>query len=194
MQNIIIEVAKPEGKFVTLSEMVEQFKEKFDEDQFKEDYKLNVSFSGCDPLLNENVDSFLIKIKKYKPLPIFITYFPTNGSNIGIYINCLMNTANEIYDEGFVFGMLIESTSDKERKDIYGHHILSLQEISKMMLKPPHRKNKPIIILNPEKKIDTLKLSNLFNPDDFFVKLKPTQNDISDLKSLLESQGFTLVN
>ena len=188
-EEIIINLKSKEEnrEWATVSEMLAQIYEKYE----KPPENLVIRFSD-DPGCNPNVIMFLIKMEKRYPRPIFITCFPKSIRNLNLFMNSIVNMINESYPEGFLFGMLLESTSEKQRKTKL-HSVYTLQEISKAFEKVPKCTVKPVIILDTEYDLDANKLANLFNPEDFAVKIKKTEKDISETKLLFFSQGFKVL-
>lgn len=123
--------------------------------------------------------------------PVVSTMLPKNNSKLDDYLEVWMDIKNKDFlgDAGLQFS--INSTSDREREDMFSGNSLTLQEISnigKNLEKPKGRK----ITLNfavADYEVNAEKLRDLFNPEKFLVKLTPMHKIHTALENGIETSG-----
>lgn len=123
--------------------------------------------------------------------PVVSTMLPKDNRYLNEYLNEWMEIKNYNFrgDAGLQFS--INSTSDKERDDMFSGNSLSLTEISeigKMIDFPKGRK----ITLNfavADYEVNAKKLRELFSPDKFVVKLTPMHKTHTALENGIKTDG-----
>ena len=123
--------------------------------------------------------------------PVVSTMLPKDNRYLNEYLNEWMEIKNYNFrgDAGLQFS--INSTSDKERDDMFSGNSLSLTEISeigKMIDFPKGRK----ITLNfavADYEVNAEKLRELFSPDKFVVKLTPMHKTHTALENGIKTDG-----
>lgn len=162
--------------------------------------RLNVHYARMgEPTWNKAVLDFTKNMRKelYPYIgrslihPVVSTMLPKDNRYLNEYLNEWMEIKNYNFrgDAGLQFS--INSTSDKERDDMFSGNSLSLTEISeigKMIDFPKGRK----ITLNfavTDYEVNAEKLRELFSPDKFVVKLTPMHKTHTALENGIKTDG-----
>lgn len=162
--------------------------------------RLNVHYARMgEPTWNKAVLDFAKNMRKelYPYIgrslihPVVSTMLPKDNRYLNEYLNEWMEIKNYNFrgDAGLQFS--INSTSDKERDDMFSGNSLSLTEISeigKMIDFPKGRK----ITLNfavADYEVNAEKLRELFSPDKFVVKLTPMHKTHTALENGIKTDG-----
>ncbi len=162
--------------------------------------RLNVHYARMgEPTWNKAVLDFTKNMRKelYPYIgrslihPVVSTMLPKDNRYLNEYLNEWMEIKNYNFrgDAGLQFS--INSTSDKERDDMFSGNSLSLTEISeigKMIDFPKGRK----ITLNfavADYEVNAEKLRELFSPDKFVVKLTPMHKTHTALENGIKTDG-----
>lgn len=162
--------------------------------------RLNVHYARMgEPTWNKAVLDFTKNMRKelYPYIgrslihPVVSTMLPKDNRYLNEYLNEWMEIKNYNFrgDAGLQFS--INSTSEKERDDMFSGNSLSLTEISeigKMIDFPKGRK----ITLNfavADYEVNAEKLRELFSPDKFVVKLTPMHKTHTALENGIKTDG-----
>ncbi len=173
-----------DGKSVKVNEMVEEFQS---QNQDNSIFAPIIKFSD-DCLSSKNVVSFLCQIKDINPLAIFETIFPKDATDPSIKINSIVNYLNAYPKTNNRFILKIGGTDEKQRKEKFSGEAHGLSDISKMFVKQPISKNKPVLELSSEIEVDVSKLSGFFPPNRFAFYIKDGKN--SSLEKKMISAGY----
>ena len=179
MIDILIPTKDKNEKKLTTSEMLNTIQSYIQNNSIK---NKTVGFSK-DPIFNKNTSAVLIKLAQYKIIPIVETSLEKIEPS-SLFINSIINLFNECYKGIGEFRIFIKSTSEKDRHKI-AKSILSLTDLSNIFEKCPKlKKNKIILILDPNKNQDIQKLANLFSTEQFIIDFNdiPNQELLKDVK------------
>lgn len=146
--------------------------------------------------------------------PIISTMMPKRNKDLEKFLVAWMGIKNDIYLGNAGLQLSINSTSDKEREEMFSGNSLSLAEISEIGKRLPFPKDRKITLnfAVAGYEVDAEKLRSLFDPEKFIVKLTPmhktraaTENDIetegdyttlhpySDIEEKLKAVGFDVL-
>ena len=193
MQMYNLDVKREDGRYAKVSDIYNQIHENFED--FPEE-QICVKFNG-EPSWNENVNLFLIKIAQYNVFPIVATRLPKNNEELPYFLSSTINLFNEDYKGHAFLNLCLGSTSEKTRQTMYGE-VLSLTDISKLLLKYPVSKcEKFVLSFDPSKTVDAGKIAKLFSPEIFSIYFQSPDGlalDYPDLKNSLKAYGFTVLS
>ena len=118
--------------------------------------------------------------------PVVSTMLPRANKELEQFILDWCRIKNEVYggEAGLQFN--INSTDDEQRATQFNNMSLSLQEISKLaakLPKPAGRKYTLNFAVTEETILDAARLSELFNKDDFIVKITPIHKTNAAVKN-----------
>ena len=116
---------------------------------------------------------------------------PKDNRYLNEYLNEWMEIKNYNFrgDAGLQFS--INSTSDKERDDMFSGNSLSLTEISKIgkMIDFPKGRKITLNFAVADYEVNAEKLRELFSPDKFVVKLTPMHKTHTALENGIKTDG-----
>lgn len=162
--------------------------------------RLNIHYARMgEPTWNNNVIEFTKNIRKelYPYInrslihPVISTMMPKNNNGLLEFLNNWLDIKNYDFRGDAGLQLSINSTSDEERKDMFSGNSLSLNEISNIAKnwdKPKGRKYTLNFAL-ADYEIDAEKLSDLFNPDNFIIKLTPMHKTHNALENEIKTMG-----
>lgn len=123
--------------------------------------------------------------------PVVSTMLPKHNKNLVKYLNDWMEIKNYDFrgDAGLQFS--INSTSDKEREEMFSGNSLSLSEISEIGRNLDFPKGRKITLnfAVAGYEVDAKKLRGMFNPDKFVVKLTPMHKTHTAIENGIETDG-----
>jgi 23S rRNA (adenine2503-C2)-methyltransferase len=123
--------------------------------------------------------------------PVVSTMLPKHNKFLMEFLTEWMEIKNDRFkgDAGLQFS--INSTSDTERDEMFSGSSLSLKEISEigMTLDFPKGRKITLNFAVAGYEIDAYKLSKLFNPDKFIVKLTPMHKTAAATSNGIETAG-----
>lgn len=123
--------------------------------------------------------------------PVVSTMLPKHNKNLVKYLNDWMEIKNYDFrgDAGLQFS--INSTSDKEREEMFSGNSLSLSEISEIGRNLDFPKGRKITLnfAVAGYEVDAEKLRGMFNPDKFVVKLTPMHKTHTAIENGIETDG-----
>lgn len=123
--------------------------------------------------------------------PVVSTMLPKHNKNLVKYLNDWMEIKNYDFrgDAGLQFS--INSTSDKEREEMFSGNSLSLSEISEIGRNLDFPKGRKITLnfAVAGYEVEAEKLRGLFNPDKFVVKLTPMHKTHTAIENGIETDG-----
>lgn len=163
--------------------------------------RLNIHFARMgEPSFNTNVLDYsrnlLRSIRPYlgRSLvhPVVSTMLPKNNNKLNEFLNEWVEIKNDNFRGNAGLQFSINSTSDKQRSDMFSNNSLDLEAISKLgdMLDVPRgRKYALNFALADGFEVDAEKLRDLFNPNKFMVKITPIH-----LTHSCEENKFTTTN
>lgn len=162
--------------------------------------RLNVHYARMgEPTFNPNVLDFTRNMRsELRPIigrslihPVISTMLPKNNKFLNEYLSDWMDIKNDLFrgDAGLQFS--INSSSDKERDDMFNGSSLSLDEISKIgtMLDTPKGRKITLNFAVADYEVNAEKLRDLFNPSKFVIKLTPMHKTTTALENKIETLG-----
>lgn len=162
--------------------------------------RLNVHYARMgEPTWNKAVLDFTKNMRKelYPYIgrslihPVVSTMLPKDNRYLNEYLNEWMEIKNYNFrgDAGLQFS--INSTSDKERDDMFSGNSLSLTEISKIgkMIDFPKGRKITLNFAVADYEVNAEKLRELFSPDKFVVKLTPMHKTHTALENGIKTDG-----
>jgi len=158
--------------------------------------RLNVHFARMgEPTWNPNVLDAAKWMKEhldpeYNVHPVVSTMMPKNNEWLRTFIHTWMRIKNRLYKGNAGLQLSINSTSQKERDDMFNGNTCTFPEIAKIMrgVIPNGRK----ITLNfavADYEIDPDELLKYFDPDDYIIKLTPMHKTDRAVKNGIETEG-----
>lgn len=171
--------------------------------------RLNIHFARMgEPTFNGNVLDVAACLKRNiydfweksgSVHPVVSTMMPKNNRNLLKFLKIWTNDIkNTLYHGEAGLQLSINSTDDIQREDMFVGNALSLKKISEMCKLLPHpigRKYALNFALADDYIIDAEKLRDLFDPEDFMVKITPlhkTQScDDNKIKTTNGYEDFT---
>jgi 23S rRNA (adenine2503-C2)-methyltransferase len=193
---------------VSFSSLVEQFfnaREVFNEIKYTD--RLNIHFARMgEPTFNyKNVFEFTKYLMNYKRKiqktlnlrietlhPVFTTMMPKNIKNLDKIISGWCDIKNNLYNGQAGLQISINTTNEEKRNYMFNNKSLSLDGISEICKKletPIGRKYCLNFAITNDTEIDPIKLSNLFDKDNFMVKITPIHNN-----KACKKEGFKTIN
>lgn len=168
--------------------------------------RLNIHYARMgEPTFNWNVLDFTFDLRRsIRPFvgrslvhPVVSTMLPKNNKRLMEYLNVwAIDIKNELFrgDAGLQFS--INSTSNSQRNKMFNGNSLSLEEISeigKNLIEPRGRKYALNFALADGYMVDADKLSKLFSPKKFMVKLTPIhKTTTSERNGIKTHAGYEL--
>lgn len=162
--------------------------------------RLNIHYARMgEPTWNKSVLDFTKNMKKelYPYIseslihPVISTMLPKSNRKLNEFLTEWMYIKNHVFlgDAGLQFS--INSTSDKERDDMFSGNSLSLEEISKIgsMLEMPIGRKITLNFAVADYEVNAEKLRDLFSPDKFVVKLTPMHKTHTALENGIKTDG-----
>jgi 23S rRNA (adenine2503-C2)-methyltransferase len=162
--------------------------------------RLNIHYARMgEPTWNWNVIDFTLNMRNelYPYVnrslihPVISTMMPKNNNELSEYLNRWMDIKNYDFRGDAGLQLSINSTNENERNKMFNCNALSLDEISKMAKywdKPKGRKY-TLNFAIAEYEINTEKLRDLFNPDNFIIKLTPMHKTLTAIENEIKTQG-----
>lgn len=118
--------------------------------------------------------------------PVISTMLPRSNKNLEQFIHSWCRIKNEVYDGEAGLQFSINSTDDRQRAEQFNGMSLDLEEISELarrLPRPVGRKYTLNFAVTDETILDAKKLSELFNPDFFIVKITPIHKTASAINN-----------
>jgi 23S rRNA (adenine2503-C2)-methyltransferase len=181
---------------VSREEFTYQIQTILENEDVKQTKRFNVHFARMgEPTFNTNILSFTEfdlrpLVEKYieaKTIhPVVSTMLPKNNKNLENYILEWCRIKNKIYEGEAGLQFSINSTDKHQRDQQFSGNSLSLKEISKLAKKLPRPKGRKYTLNFPVTKdtiLDADVLSELFNKEDFIVKITPIHETKSAIKN-----------
>lgn len=162
--------------------------------------RLNIHFARMgEPVFNPNVTAFaswLYKYKKNLPVrvevihPVLTTSMPNRYVQLESRLQEWCRIKNEVYNGQAGLQFSINSTNEQQRNDMFARMQLSLIEISAIASRLPDpigRKYCLNFAYATGFEIDAQKLSDLFDTNNFMVKITPIHNNNACRENKIET-------
>lgn len=162
--------------------------------------RLNVHYARMgEPTWNWNVIDFTYNMRKelYPYInrslihPVISTMMPKNNNGLSAYMNEWIDIKNFFFRGDAGLQLSINSTDDEERAEMFSGNALALNKISEMAKywdKPRGRKY-TLNFAVADYEINAEKLRDLFNPDNFIVKITPMHKTNTAIENDIKTQG-----
>ena len=164
--------------------------------EIKSTKRLNIHFARMgEPSWNPNVLDATKWFKthidpEFKIHPVVSTMMPRKNEWLKTFIHTWMRMKNRLLNGEAGLQLSINSTSEKERREMFNNNASSLEEIARIMdgIIPNGRK----ITLNfaiAGYEIDPNILLKYFDPDDYIIKLTPIHKTQEAIKNNIKTEG-----
>jgi len=164
--------------------------------EIKSTERFNVHYARMgEPTWNPAVldSAVLIKyaLSDFHVHPVVSTMMPAKNKNLEHFIWKWCQIKNDYYGGEAGLQLSINSTSFRERNEMFSENALHLAHISEMMkrMERPKGRKYTLNFAIAGYEIDASFLSSLFNPDDFICKLTPMHKTTSALNNGIETDG-----
>jgi len=123
--------------------------------------------------------------------PVVSTMMPMKNKNLAQFIWTWCHIKNEYYNGEAGLQLSINSTSQRERFEMFSGNALYLESIAEIMASMPNPVGRKYTLnfAIAGYKIDAEYLAKLFNPDYFVCKLTPMHKTTAALKNGIETNG-----
>ena len=163
--------------------------------------RLNLHYARMgEPTYNFNVIDHAWRLHKIvKPFignsmihPVISTMLPNKNNSLISFLHewCDIKNLNFRGDAGLQFS--INSTSNKQREEMFSGNSLTLEEIAKIgqnLPDPIGRKYALNFALADNYEVDSIRLKSLFDPENFMIKITPLHKTISCNDNHIETTG-----
>lgn len=181
---------------VSIDELAYEIETILRNEPVKSTQRFNVHFARMgEPTWNRDVPLFTESV--LKPLvhkyitaetihPVVSTMLPKHNKNLEQFIQEWCRIKNEVYSGEAGLQFSINSTDNRQRNEQFNGLSLSLEEISDLsrrLPKPIGRKYTLNFAVTEETILNAVRLSQLFNKDDFIVKITPIHKTESAIKN-----------
>lgn len=181
---------------VSREELAYEVRTILENEEVKSTKRFNVHFARMgEPTFNQEVLPFaefdlkpLVKeyINAETIHPVVSTMLPKSNKNLENYIMEWCRIKNEVYNGEAGLQLSINSTDDNQRNEQFNNMSLSLKEISELTKKLPKPKGRKYTLNFPVTKetiLNSKVLSELFDKNDFIVKITPIHETNSAIKN-----------
>lgn len=162
--------------------------------------RLNVHYARMgEPTWNQAVIDFTREMRKelYPYIgrslihPVVSTMLPKGNKNLVEFLNNWLEIKNYDFRGDAGLQLSINSTSDKEREDMFSGNSLTLQEISEIgkSFEMPRGRKITLNFAVANYEVNAEKLRELFFPEKFIVKLTPMHKTHTALENGIETNG-----
>lgn len=162
--------------------------------------RLNIHYARMgEPTWNPAVLDFTRKMRKelYPHIgeslihPVISTMCPKNNSRLSQFISEWCAIKNKDFQGDAGLQLSINSTNDAERDEMFNRNCLTLEEISKMMkyMPSPEGRKYTLNFAVADYEIDAERLSKLFSPNDYVVKLTPMHKTHRAIENGIKTHG-----
>lgn len=156
---------------------------------------LNIHFARMgEPTFNNDVIStalFYSDFKGFNVHPVVSTMMPRNNKNLRAFLLAWISVKNDTYSGDAGLQLSINSTDEKQRKEMFNGNAMTLEEISKTMpqVRPAGRKYTLNFALADEYIIDPSILLKYFDPADYLCKITPMHKTKACDENGIETTG-----
>lgn len=165
-------------------------------EEVKSTKRFNVHFARMgEPTWNQYVLAFAEKdlrkiVSEYISAdtihPVISTMLPSGNKELSRFVNEWCRIKNEVYEGEAGLQFSINSTDDEQRDEQFNRRSLSLTEISALasrLPKPVGRKYTLNFAVTDETILDAKRLTELFDKENFIVKITPVHKTDSAIKN-----------
>lgn len=188
---------------VSIEELAYQIETIIKNEEVRHTERFNVHFARMgEPTWNDNVLTFSIALKNLVSRlglkadtvhPVVSTMLPKANKKLKQYILTWCSIKNDLYNGEAGLQFSINSTDEKQRKELFDGKSLSLAEISELAKELPMPKGRKYTLNFPvtaQTILDAKRLSELFDKDKFIVKITPIHETNSAIENGFEVTGY----
>ena len=191
----------------SIEDMERQIRTIIENESVRYTERFNVHFARMgEPTWNQNVLAFGIALKGVVRKcdlradtvhPVVSTMLPKANTKLENFLQVWCSIKNELYGGEAGLQLSINSTSDKQRLELFDSKSLSLSTISKIADKLPMPKGRKYTLNFPvtaQTILDAKELTSLFDKDKFIVKITPIHETTSAIENGFEVTGYSDYN
>lgn len=191
----------------SIEDMERQIRTIIENESVRYTERFNVHFARMgEPTWNQDVLAFGIALKGVVRRcglradtvhPVVSTMLPRANTKLENFLHVWCSIKNDLYGGEAGLQLSINSTSDKQRLELFDSRSLSLSAISKIADKLPMPKGRKYTLNFPvtaQTILDAKELTSLFDTDKFIVKITPIHETASAIENGFEVTGYSDYN
>lgn len=191
----------------SIEDMERQIRTIIENESVRYTERFNVHFARMgEPTWNQDVLAFGIALKRVVRRcelradtvhPVVSTMLPRANTKLENFLHVWCSIKNDLYEGEAGLQLSINSTSDKQRLELFDSRSLSLSAISKIADKLPMPKGRKYTLNFPvtaQTILDAKELTSLFDKDKFIVKIIPIHETASAIENGFEVTGYSDYN
>ena len=191
----------------SIEDMERQIRTIIENESVRYTERFNVHFARMgEPTWNQDVLAFGIALKGVVRKcglradtvhPVVSTMLPRANTKLENFLHVWCSIKNDLYGGEEGLQLSINSTSDKQRLELFDSRSLSLSAISKIADKLPMPKGRKYTLNFPvtaQTILDAKELTSLFDKDKFIVKITPIHETASAIENGFEVTGYSDYN
>lgn len=191
----------------SIEDMERQIRTIIENESVRYTERFNVHFARMgEPTWNQDVLAFGIALKGVVRKcglradtvhPVVSTMLPRANTKLENFLHVWCSIKNDLYGGEAGLQLSINSTSDKQRLELFDSRSLSLSAISKIADKLPMPKGRKYTLNFPvtaQTILDAKELTSLFDKDKFIVKITPIHETASAIENGFEVTGYSDYN
>lgn len=191
----------------SIEDMERQIRTIIENESVRYTERFNVHFARMgEPTWNQDVLAFGIALKGVirrcglradTVHPVVSTMLPRANTKLENFLHVWCSIKNDLYEGEAGLQLSINSTSDKQRLELFDSRSLSLSAISKIADKLPMPKGRKYTLNFPvtaQTILDAKELTSLFDKDKFIVKITPIHETASAIENGFEVTGYSDYN
>jgi 23S rRNA (adenine2503-C2)-methyltransferase len=191
----------------SIEDMERQIRTIIENESVRYTERFNVHFARMgEPTWNQDVLAFGIALKGVVRRcglradtvhPVVSTMLPRANTKLENFLHVWCSIKNDLYGGEAGLQLSINSTSDKQRLELFDSRSLSLSAISKIADKLPMPKGRKYTLNFPvtaQTILDAKELTSLFDKDKFIVKITPIHETASAIENGFEVTGYSDYN
>lgn len=191
----------------SIEDMERQIRTIIENESVRYTERFNVHFARMgEPTWNQDVLAFGIALKGVVRRcglradtvhPVVSTMLPKANTKLENFLHVWCSIKNDLYGGEAGLQLSINSTSDKQRLELFDSRSLSLSAISKIADKLPMPKGRKYTLNFPvtaQTILDAKELTSLFDKDKFIVKITPIHETASAIENGFEVTGYSDYN
>ena len=191
----------------SIEDMERQIRTIIENESVRYTERFNVHFARMgEPTWNQDVLAFGIALKGVVRRcglradtvhPVVSTMLPRANTKLENFLHVWCSIKNDLYGGEAGLQLSINSTSDKQRLELFDSRSLSLPAISKIADKLPMPKGRKYTLNFPvtaQTILDAKELTSLFDKDKFIVKITPIHETASAIENGFEVTGYSDYN
>ena len=191
----------------SIEDMERQIRTIIENESVRYTERFNVHFARMgEPTWNQDVLAFGIALKGVVGRcglradtvhPVVSTMLPRANTKLENFLHVWCSIKNDLYGGEAGLQLSINSTSDKQRLELFDSRSLSLSAISKIADKLPMPRGRKYTLNFPvtaQTILNAKELTSLFDKDKFIVKITPIHETASAIENGFEVTGYSGYN